>query len=134
MNKITGIVRKIKTDEGLSWIALQVENLTLSAMMIEAAGRSLPLQEGDAVVVAFKETSMSIGKDLSGELSIRNRFDVVITSLTKSNVLTKLMLDFHGRQLVSVITTASAEQMQLAPGDRVTGLVKTTDMILMKKD
>jgi len=134
MNYLKGTIQKIETDKEISIIEFVAENKLFSAMAIEGTGRSPHLKVGDNVMMGFKETATSIGKDLSGELSIRNRFNVVIRSLTTDAALTKVVLDFQGHEFVSVITTASAERMELKPGDHVEGLVKTTDMILAKTD
>jgi molybdopterin-binding protein len=127
MNHLEGIVREIHTDKDVSLIEILVDGSTFSALTV-----SHDFHPGDQVSIEFKETAMSLAKSISGELSIRNRFDVIIDTLTPNNILTKVILNFHGTRLVSTITTSSAERMQLKTGDRVEGLVKTTDMHLSK--
>lgn len=134
MNKLKGYVQSIENDEAISIIKIEVEGNLVSAIRTELSESSAILEVGDSVMVSFKETAMSIGKNLSGELSIQNRFDVTIKAVTMHKVLTKITFDFRHRQLVSVITTASAKRMQLKPGDSVQGLVKTTDMLFTKTD
>jgi molybdopterin-binding protein len=132
MNKIEGKISAIESDEGISLITIQALGIPISSMMVEATHTSFSLKPEDPVIVAFKETAMSIGKSISGGFSIRNCFDGEIIKIEKSKLLTKIILDFNQTSLVSVITTGSADRLQLKVGDRVTGLVKTTDIILIK--
>lgn len=133
MNKLKGFVRGIINDDDISIIEIMAEGVSLSAIRTKGGG-SFAINIDDQVIVSFKETAMSIGKNLSGELSIQNRFDLIIRSLTVGKVLTKILVDFGAHHFVSVITTASAKRMQLRPGDLVQGLVKTTDMLFSKTD
>lgn len=132
MNKLKGVISEIQSDNGISLITVQSTGINISAIMVEAINSPSSLEAGNSILVTFKETAMSIGKNLSGEFSIRNRFDGEIISIEKSNLLTRIILNFNQMQLVSVITTASAERLHLSVGDHVTGLVKTTDIILIK--
>lgn len=131
MNKLKGVISAIVTDKGISLITVNVSGIKILAIMVEATNMPSSLKSGDTILVAFKEISMSIGKNISGEFSIRNRFESIITYIEKSKLLTKVILNFNQCQLVSVITTASADRLGLNMGDHVTGLVKTTDIVLI---
>lgn len=132
MNKLKGIISEIQSDNGISLITIETSGTNITAIMVETANASSFLKPGDNMLVTFKETAMSIGKDISGEFSIRNRFEGEIAHIEKSRLLAKIILNFNQTQLVSVITTASAENLALHVGDYVTGLVKTTDIVLIK--
>lgn len=132
MNKLKGIISEIQSDNGISLITIETSGTNITAIMVETANASSFLKPGDNMLVTFKETAMSIGKNISGEFSIRNRFEGEIAHIEKSRLLAKIILNFNQTQLVSVITTASAENLALHVGDYVTGLVKTTDIVLIK--
>jgi molybdopterin-binding protein len=132
MNKLKGIISEIRSDNGISLITIETSGTNITAIMVETANASSFLKHGDNMLVTFKETAMSIGKNISGEFSIRNRFEGEIAHIEKSRLLAKIILNFNQTQLVSVITTASAENLALHVGDYVTGLVKTTDIVLIK--
>lgn len=134
MNKLQGSIRNITEDEAIQILEILADGILLSAIRTNRVGAGTQLKIGDRVSVSFKETAMSISKNLSGEISIQNRFDVSIKSITMDKVLSKLLLDFKEQQLISVITTASVKRMQLQPGDHVQGLVKTTDLLFSKID
>jgi molybdopterin-binding protein len=80
----------------------------------------------------FKETEVSIGKALSGNLSLRNRLKSKIKTIEKGTVLTKITLDYKGKDIISVITTRSTNKLDLKVGDEVQGLVKANEVIIMK--
>lgn len=127
MNHLKGVIQGIKADEDISLIEVLVRNRLFSALTMDQG-----FNVGDNVILGFKETAMSIGKGISGEFSIRNRFDLTVKSFTPGRVLTKVVVDFQGQELVSVITTASAERMKINIHDQVEGMVKTTDMVFVK--
>lgn len=87
-------------------------------------------QAGAAVTLLFKETEVSLAKNLSGLLSMRNRFPASVTGVERGRLLTKVALDFEGHALASIITTRSADALDLAVGDRVEGLVKANEMTM----
>jgi molybdopterin-binding protein len=80
----------------------------------------------------FKETEVSIGKNLSGEISLRNRIHATIKQIDKGAVLCKIILDYKEIEIGSVITTRSANKLQLNVGDRVVGLVKANEVSIME--
>lgn len=131
MNKLKGIVHGITSDAYISVIEIDAEGRKLAAIST-GKQEADDLQIGDEVMVGFKETAMSIAKQLMGVLSIQNRFDLVIKSMDMDKVLTKIRLFDGTHHFISVITTASALRMQLTEGDKVVGLVKTTDLIFKK--
>lgn len=134
MNRIKGTITAIETDEGISLVTVEAAGQLFSSVVIDTPQTAPYLRVGNPVFLVFKETEMAIGKDLSGDLSIRNRFAATISAIEESSVLAKITLDFNGQQLVSMITTASSRRLKLQVGDRVEGLVKTTEMSLMKME
>lgn len=134
MNRIKGTITAIETDEGISLVTVEAVGQLFSSVVIDTPQTAPYLRVGNPVFLVFKETEMAIGKDLSGGLSIRNRFAATISAIEESSVLAKITLDFNGQQLVSMITTASSRRLKLQVGDRIEGLVKTTEMSLMKME
>jgi molybdopterin-binding protein len=129
MNEVIGTITGVETDEELVLVTMESVGHTFSALLV---GENTALDAGERVVMTFREMETSIGKDLEGGLSLRNRFECVITAIEEGLLLTKVTLDFNGTGLVSVITTGSAKRLQLQTGDQVEALVKTTDMSLTK--
>lgn len=64
--------------------------------------------------------------------SIRNEISGTVKSLTKSDILSEVILDTAAGEIVSVITTRSVEALDLKPGDTVTAQIKSTNISLCK--
>ncbi len=65
-------------------------------------------------------------------LSARNQFPGTITSVKLGTVMAEVRIAIGDLGLVSVITRESAEHMSLKPGDRVTAVVKSTEVMVAK--
>ncbi|MFB3853565.1 MAG: molybdopterin-binding protein [Vicinamibacterales bacterium] len=66
-------------------------------------------------------------------ISARNQLQGTITSIKHDNVMSEVVVRSGEMELVSVITRTSAEAMRLAPGDRVTALIKSTEVMIAKE-
>ena len=131
MNKLKGIVKNVLTSDHISIVDIDVDGWMFSSILIGTVENTDYLTEGRDVYVIFKETEVSIAKNLSGEISLRNRMKSVIKSIEKGKVLSRITLDFAGKTITSVITTRSTEKLRLQPGDEVEGLVKANEVTLM---
>jgi molybdopterin-binding protein len=65
-------------------------------------------------------------------LSARNQLGGAIKSITLGSVMAEVIITIGPIELVSVITRASAEHMALKVGDRVTAVVKSTEVMVAK--
>lgn len=101
-----------------------------SCVLLETADSASYLKIGRQVTLLFKETEVSIGKNLSGMISLRNRITSRIKKIEKSKILTKITLDYRGEEITSIISTKSAERLSLAQGDDVEWLVKANEISL----
>jgi len=86
--------------------------------------------KGSNVTLLFKETEVSIGKNLSGLISLRNRFKGEIRRIEKSDILSKVFINYKGKEIVSIISTRSTQKLGLIDGDLVEWLVKTNEVSL----
>ena len=134
MNQLHAVIKSIETEENISLVILEAAGLSFSTLVIDTPSTATYLKQGTEVIMVFKETAMSVAKNLSGGLSIRNRFPSVITTIKNGKVLTAITLDCKGNQLTAVITTHSANSLGVEIGDVVEGLVKTNDISLVQKD
>lgn len=66
------------------------------------------------------------------ELSARNQLEGTITSIKLGNVMAEVVVDVSGTELVSAITRGSVERLGLTEGDRVTVIIKSTEVMLGK--
>lgn len=130
MNRLPGIIVAVASEGDISLVDVAVGENTLTAMLVETAESAPYLEAGNAVSVLFKETEVSLGKDLSGRLSLRNRLQGEIADIRKGKLLAEVTLDCGGHRLVSVITRRAAERLELAVGDRVDALIKANEVML----
>ncbi len=102
-------------------------------MLIESATQPEWLQTGNSIELIFKETEVSLAKNLSGLISTRNRMKCEITQIELGELLSKIDLKFQRFQISSAITTRSVNLLKLKIGDQVEALVKANEISLMKK-
>ncbi len=67
-------------------------------------------------------------------LSTRNRLPGMITEVIKGEAAAKIALDVGGNKMVALITRESADELGLEAGQRVTALVKATDVMIQTED
>jgi molybdopterin-binding protein len=65
-------------------------------------------------------------------LSARNQLGGSIKSITLGSVMAEVIITIGPIELVSIITRASADHMALKVGDRVTAVVKSTEVMVAK--
>jgi molybdopterin-binding protein len=66
------------------------------------------------------------------KISGRNKLQATIKEIVKGGVMAKVVMDYKGDELVSVITNDSVDDLELKVGDKVTALVKATEMMVIK--
>ena len=66
------------------------------------------------------------------ELSARNQLKGKVKSVKLGAVMAEVIIDVNGQDMVSEISEASAERLKLAPGDAVTVIIKSTEVMLGK--
>ncbi len=66
------------------------------------------------------------------KISGRNKLHAIIKEIVKGGVMAKIVMDYKGDELVAVITNDSVDDLELKVGDKVTALVKATEMMVLK--
>ena len=130
MNKLIGSIVLIQSSSHMSMVDIDVEGDVFSSIVLETPTSAAYLKQGNAIALLFKETEVSIAKNLSGLISLRNRFKARIKAIEKSDLLSKIILDYKGRELVSIISTRSTQKLGLTVGDEIEWLVKTNEVSL----
>lgn len=133
MNKLSGAIFKIQQAGAVILVDIRVEEHPFSALLIESAQTQDWLTEGNQVEVVFKETEVTLAKNLSGLISMRNRMSCRITGIEKGSLLSKVELRFLNNRISSVITTRAIDSLQLTIGEEVEALIKANEISLMKK-
>jgi molybdopterin-binding protein len=66
------------------------------------------------------------------ELSARNQLKGTVTNVRTDGLMAEVTVDIGWQEITSVITRASAERLNLQPGDAVTVVIKSTEVMLGK--
>lgn len=132
MNRLPGRILAIESDGYLSLVDVAVGGHVLSAMLLETPASSPYLTVGNGVVVLFKETEVSLAKNLSGGLSLRNRMRGTVQSIRRGKILSEVRLDCQGTALTSIVTTRALGSLGLAEGDEAEALVKANEVSLLE--
>lgn len=132
MNKLTGKITAIQSSDNISLISIDIGGDTFSSLILEGTKGPANYKTGDTVSVLFKETEVGIAKNLTGMISLRNRFKSSIRKIEKGKILTSILLSYKSYVVGSIISTPSADRLGLKEGDEVEWLVKSNEVTLMK--
>ena len=130
MNQLEGQIVRIESSQNISMVDINVQGDIFSAVVLETPQHSPLLKKGARLQLLFKETEVSIGKNLSGMISLRNRATGRIHAIEKGEILTKVAISYRDQNIRSIISTHSAERLSLIIGDQVEWLVKSNEMTL----
>ena len=67
------------------------------------------------------------------KISGRNQLKAVVKEVVKGEVMAKVVLDYKGERIVSVVTVDSIEELNIKPGDDIIALIKSTSVMLAKE-
>jgi molybdate transport system regulatory protein len=133
MNKLPGKISKIQQSGAILLVDIDVDGHGFSALLIESASQCSWLQPASLVEVVFKETEVSLAKNLSGLISTRNRIACTVQHIEHGELLSKVVLQFNQYKITSAITTRSVDLLELKKGDKVEALIKANEISIMKK-
>jgi molybdopterin-binding protein len=132
MNRLLGTIAAIESNEHLSLVDVVVGHDTFTAMLMETPQNAPYLKVGNTVAVLFKETEVSLAKNLSGQISLRNRLSGTVRQIRRGDILCEVVLDYQEQTVTSIITTRAVKRLELQEGDEVEALVKANEVSLME--
>lgn len=130
MNKLIGQIVAIDCNHHMSLVDVAVGNDIFTATLLETPATEAKLKVGNPVTLLFKETEVSVAKNLSGLISLRNRAAVTVRSIERGDILSAVVLDYADKMLTAVITTRGVHRLELAIGDEVEALIKANEMVI----
>jgi molybdopterin-binding protein len=134
MNRLRGTITNVESTDTISLVDVAVGADWFSSIVLETPQTSPFIAPGCEVWLLFKETEVSINKDIGARLSLRNRMKSTVKEVEKGKILARVVLDYAGNSVVSIITSRSVERLGIAVGDMVEGLVKANEMLIMEVD
>lgn len=130
MNILTGTITQILQSGAIMLVDADVDGQGFSALLIETATRPQWLSVGHPVRLVFKETEVSLAKELSGRISMRNRMKCEVVHIKRGELLSSITLRYQKFTIQSAITTRGVDALQLSVGDEVEALVKANEISL----
>lgn len=132
MNKLPGKIISLETEGSIALVEVAVGELRLSASVLGNVEDLSCWAVAQDVQLLFNEMEVAIAKNLSGQISLRNRMPGKIVHLEIGKILTRILFVLDGNFTVSaVITSRSARALGLVLGDQIEGLVKSNEMNLI---
>lgn len=131
MNILSGHIAAIEAHGSVAIVDVSVAAHRFTATLLGSPGHLASWKLGQTVQLLFKENEVALAKNLSGQISLRNRLPGSVIAIEVGQVLTRAIIDMDGLQFSSIITSRSARSLQLAIGDLVEGLVKSNEMSLI---
>ena len=132
MNKLKGKIIDIQSSDNISILHVDVAGDVFSAIVLEGNKGPANYKVKDSVTLLFKETEVGIAKDLTGMISLRNRFKSTIQKIDAGPILAKITLNYKNHTIASIISAQSTHQMELKDKDVVEWLVKANEVTVMK--
>lgn len=130
MNELRGRIAAIETNGFVSLVDVAVGSDTFTAILLETPASAPFLAAGREVAVLFKETEVSLAKNLSGQISLRNRIRTRVQAIVRGEILSEIRLDYQGQALTSIITARAVKRLALQEGDEVEALIKANEVSL----
>ncbi|MBF0586579.1 transporter [Prosthecochloris sp. N3] len=129
MNRIRAVVRSIEAHEALHRITLDAGEERFVVITLELADE---YRVGASVDISFKSTHVALARSLRGELTISNRLEAVVAGVRRSRLLAEIDLRSRAGSFTSLITVDALERTGIQEGDRVTALMKASDLYLSR--
>ena len=125
MSSIVATVSNIKKCDSLHIVEFECNSQTLSMMSLDLDAQ---IKVATKVRLVVKPSHVAIAKDFSGEVSYSNKLETTILSCENGQLLSSVKLKFFDSTLESIITLNSSKKMDLKVGDKVTALIKASEL------
>lgn len=132
MNQLRGRIVGVESNDYVSLVDVSVGAVTFTSILLETPASAPYLVVGREVMVLFKEPEVSLAKNLSGQISLRNRIPARVMSIRRGVILSEVVLDYQGQTITSIITTRAVQRLELNEGDEVEALIKANEVTLME--
>lgn len=130
MNTLKGKIASIKTTQSLSLVTIQIEDVFFNTIVIETPDTAPYIKTGGPITILFKETEVIIGKGSEHHISIQNKVMGTVFKIEKGELLCKVIIDTTIGKITAILTLDAAKYLQLEINDKVTVMIKTTEIML----
>ena len=130
MNILNGKITAVEVNGSLSSVAVVVDEILLKSIIIETPDTVSYLKVGHNIKVVFKETEVIIGIGKVSNLSLQNKIPGKVALIEKGTLISKITIETKIGNIVSVISTNAVNNLALKPGQDVTAMIKTNEILL----
>jgi molybdopterin-binding protein len=92
----------------------------------------IPLSEVDRLLFRTRGKTETEGKRVSRSISGRNQLIGRIKAVRISGLMAEVEISIGGQQITSIITSRSAREMRLKPGQTAAALIKATEVMILR--
>lgn len=129
MSQFKATISNIHTHNTINIVSFMAGEFTLHMMSLELNEK---IQVGSEVTLGVKASSVALAKEFTGELSYSNQLKLKITEIDEGELLCSISLHSKDFELESIITRASKHRMNLKVSERVTALIKSSDLYIIE--
>jgi molybdate transport system regulatory protein len=133
MNRIEVIIKQVMNSGGIIMVDMEADGLTMTSLMIDTPHNPGWLKQGNQVYAVFKETEVSIAKDFTGKISLRNKIPCRVQQIDRGELMSIIHMTFGDFHIQSAITSRSIDMLDLQKDDEVVAMIKANEITLMQK-
>ncbi len=132
-NQLLGTIELIEHGKinGSVYIKLK-SGYTMVSVITNVAIENLNLQVGDEVIGIFKSSAVLLTTDISINISARNKLSGIVETINFGEVNSEVVVNLGGDLIASVITKNAAGNLDIKVGDKVTAIIKSSDVMIGK--
>ncbi len=130
MNCLNGTISDVSSQNHLSIVTIDVMGIPMRAIVLDSPKTADYLHEGSKVSVLFKETEVILALPGMRHISLQNKLVCTVTHIDKGKLLGKVVMNFKGTSITSIVTARAVEQLALEPGIEILALIKTNEVML----
>ncbi len=131
MNILSGNILEVKYNGHICLVSIKVGDDLLTSLVIEDPTNTTgQLIEGNKVNLHFKETEIILAKTRDLPISLSNSLHCTIDKIERDEILSKIQLDYSGRKLQAIVTSAEVLKLELNEKDTIFVFVKNNEIML----
>lgn len=132
MNTILTKITKLEKSEGITLVHTSTKGDNFFSFIIDSNSDISP-KIGSEIYLIFKESEVTILKGNKAPISIENYFPCTVNEIKESKILSKVYLRYQENIITAIISTDSLKRLNLKIGEKVSALIKATEITLMEK-
>ena len=130
-NQLNVEITEVRTGAVNSLISAKLAGSeVLKATVTVDSEKGLDLKVGKKAIFLFKASSIIVSKDDSIKLSATNQIKGTISEIKDGAVNAEVIIDVNGSKISAIITRESVSSLALKAGDKVTAIIKATQIIV----